>query len=123
MKLLTMMTMVVVFVFSTVVHAEQSTPPQGPGAEPSTILPIMVECGTPEVVGQMLVRYQEVPTAEGTATWRIPTGQLLTGPMVIWINPETKTYSITIQPSDDMVCVVLPGNGFGAWTSTPGTPL
>ena len=34
------------------------------------------------------------------------------GPMTIWINPDTRTVSIVIQPNEDFACLAFPGNDF-----------
>lgn len=78
-------------------------------------LPIMVECGTVNDIASILREYQEIPTAEAIVTWILPNGQFLQGPMTIWINPDSRTMSITIQPSDDFVCMAFPGVEFGPY--------
>lgn len=85
-------------------------------------LPVMLDCGPITSIMEILQNYKEVPTATGDASWRIPNGQMLKGRMVIWINPDTKSFSITIQPSEEMACIFLPGMNFAPFNN-PGTSL
>lgn len=75
-------------------------------------LPILIDCGSVEEISIILKDFQEMPVAQGKAVWKIPNGQYLEGPMTIWINPTTLTFSITIQPSEETACIILPGAGF-----------
>ena len=75
-------------------------------------LPIMVDCGTMEDVSALLQKHGEVPTASSIVQWQIPGGGTLSGPMILWINPDTRTMTITIQPAEGFVCMLLPGTQF-----------
>jgi len=84
-------------------------------------LPIMIDCGPVEEVGKILQKYKELPTAKAMVTWRLPSGQYLSGPMTIWVNPETRTTSITIEPTEGFACVVMPGTDFGPFMQGSAT--
>lgn len=72
----------------------------------------MVDCGTTEDVSALLKAYGEIPTATSYVQWQIPNGGTLSGPMILWINPETFTMTVTIQPVEGFVCMLLPGKQF-----------
>ena len=83
-----------------------------PPSDKFTSLPIMVDCGTTEDVSALLKAYGEIPTATSFVQWQIPNGGTLSGPMILWINPETFTMTVTIQPVEGFVCMLLPGKQF-----------
>jgi hypothetical protein len=99
-------------VTSTFVSAQENQGPQN-----IVPLPIIIDCGSKEEIGKILLEYKEIPLAEGTATWKIPDGRFLQGPMTIWINPETFTYSITIEPTEETACIIMPGVNFQPYKS------
>ena len=98
-------------VTSTFVSAQENQGPQN-----IVPLPVIIDCGSKEEIGKILLEYKEIPVAEGTATWKVPNGRFLQGPMTIWINPETFTYSITIEPTPETACIVIPGTNFRPYT-------
>lgn len=81
-------------------------------------LPVMVECGPVDEIANILKKYEEIPTAKAIVTWILPSGQYMQGPMTIWINPDTRTVSIVIQPNEDFACLAFPGNDFGPFISS-----
>lgn len=103
---------------------EAQTPQTAPQVPNNGIvnLPVMLDCGPITSIMEILANFKELPTATGDATWKIPNGQILKGKMVIWINPQTKSFSITIQPSSEMACIFLPGMNFAPF-KTSGTSL
>ena len=84
-------------------------------------LPIMVDCGTMEDVSALLQKHGEVPTASSMVQWQIPGGGTLSGPMILWVNPDTRTMTITIQPSEGFVCMLLPGTRFAPFIQGTAT--
>jgi hypothetical protein len=109
---------------TTVFAQPEATPSPTPQVPNDGIvnLPVMLDCGPIASIMEILQNYKELPTATGDASWRIPNGQMLKGRMVIWINPQTKSFSITIQPNEDMACIFLPGMNFAPFNN-PGTSL
>jgi len=81
-------------------------------------LPVMVECGPVDEIANILKKYKEIPTAKAIVTWILPSGQYMQGPMTIWINPDTRTVSIVIQPNEGFACLAFPGNDFGPFISS-----
>jgi len=75
-------------------------------------LPIVIDCGSKQEIAKILIEYKEIAVAQGNATWKIPNGQYLQGPMTVWINPQTFTFSITIEPTSETACIVMPGTNF-----------
>ena len=84
-------------------------------------LPMMVDCGTMEDVSALLQKHGEVPTASSMVQWQIPGGGTLSGPMILWVNPDTRTMTITIQPSEGFVCMLLPGTRFAPFIQGTAT--
>ena len=111
-----------IFFIATSSYADHADETVSPKDNQVVSLPIMVDCGSEEIVAKMLYDYQEVPMAQGQGTWKIPGGALMTGQMIVWVNVETNTFSITVQPKDDMVCIFLPGKDFGP-IQAPGAIL
>lgn len=108
-----------IFFIATSSHAVEAIPPKD---NQVMSLPIMVDCGSEQAVASMLKNYREVPIAQGQGTWKIPGGALMAGQMLVWVNVETMTFSITVQPKPDMVCIFLPGKDFGP-IQAPGAIL
>ena len=78
-------------------------------------LPIMVDCGSSEVMMKAIVtEYKELPFAKMLVSFTAPNGQLLSGYGNIWVNAETKTWSYVVTfPDSDQVCYFLGGKDFG----------
>ena len=95
---------------NTVLAQEENKP-----TVPLVNLPVMLDCGPAEVIAEMLIEYEEVPVAQATVMWRIPSGEYLSGPMTIFAHPENKTVSFVIDISNGYACIAFPGKDFGPY--------
>jgi hypothetical protein len=94
------------------------------------IMPIGVQCDTKgsmsNVIGQ---KYKETPftTGDGTMTVMTPQGPtVLPGIVKLWANPETWSFSITIEdpsPNNDVMCMLTSGKGLAPNSSIKGDDL
>ena len=109
--------LVIWLVSATTIHAEENNEPPSKTQPKVITLPMMIDCGPVDEVLKMISQYGETPLAKAIVSWKIPNGTILSGPMAIWANPETFTVSVTIQPSPDGMCIVLPGKDFSPFTS------
>jgi len=98
------------FVSNPIQAEEQPTPEEQPQI---LALPIMVQCGSAEFIDTVMSNYNEVPFATATGTWTLPDGSPLTGGVEVYVNPETRTFSVLIVPNPEVKCVVISGNSFG----------
>tara|TARA_B100000900_G_C20578192_1_gene716255 strand:- start:143 stop:511 length:369 start_codon:yes stop_codon:yes gene_type:complete len=102
------------FVASTSL-AQQSEPtpnPQIPAPQNGFPIALTVMCDTVDKMSAVLeARYNEVPIATGTGLM-MTQGQALSGTMLMWGNPESKTYSITMD-NGKIMCMLLTGKEFG----------
>lgn len=126
MKLLSLAFAALIFC-STVTYAEH----EGGNApkEPETLapdnkifedmfrLPSLIDCGPPDKITKMVQEYGEVPIAEGNTFIIRPDLMLQPGPLTLFVNPNTKTWTMVVKfkPSGypEMWCVVGAGTEFG----------
>tara|TARA_B100001057_G_scaffold87092_1_gene83020 strand:+ start:1762 stop:2169 length:408 start_codon:yes stop_codon:yes gene_type:complete len=101
----------------TSVHAEENTLPNLP--EPSgkqfTML-TSIACDTKEAMSNVILqKYGEQAFTSGNGTFTVmtnPAGTVLPGVVKLWANPETWTFTITIEdpnPSNDVMCLLTSG--------------
>ena len=83
--------------------------------KPSNItpLPILIECGPVQEIESAPLNSNEVPVAEASVSWMIPSGQFITAPLVIWANPSTRSMSMILHVTPEMACLAFPGIEFG----------
>ena len=103
--------MVVAFFFiTTITKAEEEGTPND-----QTVLNAQIPCNTWDVITTNIVHeYEEVPVAGGTSALTMPDGQVFGGDLVIFINPNTLTYTTVIHfESENLGCIVGAGEKFG----------
>tara|TARA_Y100001978_G_scaffold202283_1_gene222906 strand:- start:3790 stop:4191 length:402 start_codon:yes stop_codon:yes gene_type:complete len=80
-------------------------------------LPSFVDCGTPEKVLEMISQYGEKEMAQGLSFLIRPDQMLQPGPMSIYVNPQTGTWTMVIKyaPQGFPVtwCIMGAGSAFG----------
>ena len=80
-------------------------------------LPSFVDCGPPEKVLEMVGQYKEQELVEGQSFLIRPDGMLQPGPMSLYVNPETGTWTMVIkytpQGFPKIWCIIGAGTGFG----------
>lgn len=83
------------------------------GTEPKNLYTVS-ECVNIDIASELLEKeYGEKPFALGTAFVEIPEYGEAEGVLVITVNPKTRTYTINIIfEEDNMVCIILSGDGF-----------
>lgn len=81
--------------------------------------PFMGLCGTPEAVLLLLQEeYGEIPFAQGPGAVSSLDGTPLPGNMVLYVNPETLTFTVTLMnPAGTAQCMIMNGEDF-----SPGGP-
>lgn len=87
--------------------------------EPSSkrfIMPIALNCDTKDAMSKVIgVKYGETPFTTGNGTFTVtgPQGaSVLPGVVKLWANPETWTFSVTIEdpnPNNDVMCLLTSG--------------
>ena len=75
-------------------------------SEPSNMA---VSCVTAKELEQVLFKWKELPLARGNSIR--PDGQQQT--LVIFINPQTQTWTITEKQEGDLYCILAGGDNFG----------
>jgi hypothetical protein len=126
MKLLSLVLAALIFC-STVTYAEHLG--EGTPKEPETLapdnkifedmfrLPSLIDCGPPDKIQKMVDDYGEVPIAEGNTFIIRPDLILQPGPLTLFVNPSTKTWTMVVKfkPAGypEMWCVVGAGTEFG----------
>lgn len=101
------------FVASTSLAQEDSKPdPTMPLPQQGFPMQLTVMCDTVDRMSALLqARYDEVPIASGTGLM-ITQGQALTGQMMLWGNPDSNSYSVTMD-NGKIMCMMLSGKDFG----------
>ena len=129
-KLITVSLLTTAFVASagmltTVGAQEQPTP-----SSKEFIMPIGVQCDTKGSMSNVINgKYGEFPftTGNGTMTVMSPQGPtVLPGIVKVWANPETWSFSVTIEdpnPNNDVMCMLTSGKEFAPMNQTKGDDL
>jgi hypothetical protein len=66
-----------------------------PNIPPGVVkLPSMLDCGKRAALAEITSRYNEKPFSLSTGFLMTPRGQLVTGQTVMFLNPDTGTYTI-----------------------------
>lgn len=85
-------------------------------------VPILGICDLSEkIIAVINGKYGEIPMADGDGGMDVlagPAGQRLPGKMTIWVNPETFSYTVTIEGPNGFHCIVSTGENF-----RPAEPL
>lgn len=87
-------------------------------------VPMIVPCDTKERMTSVIKKYGEEPfvEAKGVVTVITNSEQTITGRVTIWVNPQTWTYSITLEDqngSSKLMCMLTSGSKF----SPAGNPI
>ena len=78
-------------------------------------------CGSSEITQEWLEEQQELPFAGGPGAIRLPDDLIATGDWKIYVNPNSKSFSIMMFfPEDDMVCLIGAGQLFTPLKQTQG---
>jgi len=101
--------------------------------EPSSkqfVMPIGVQCDTVGAMTNVInIKYGEFPftTGNGTMTVMTPQGPtVLPGIVKVWANPNTWSFSITIEdpsPNNDVMCMLTSGKELAPINQTKGDDL
>ena len=83
-------------------------------------LAIGVVCGENSPSSTLNERYGEIPMLEGRATVLGGEGQEINGDLTMYVNPETKTYTIQFGVADELYCLVVSGDELRAATTDKG---
>ena len=98
------------------------TSPEQPSAPPIMILPAMIECSPPQVITNILIKYQEIPFVTATTMVKRPDGVAMPAKMVMYVNMDKRTYTLVAQmPGDVFWCVIQAGGNFGPAKFNSGT--
>tara|TARA_Y200000002_G_C22433093_1_gene558882 strand:- start:95 stop:532 length:438 start_codon:yes stop_codon:yes gene_type:complete len=99
------------------VHAQENTLPDLP--EPSSksfTMLTSIACDTKEAMSNVIFKkYGEHQFTQGNGQMTVmvnPQGTILPGVVKLWANPETWTFSITIEdpnPNNDVMCLLTSG--------------
>ena len=90
-------------------------------SEPNAaIIKIEIPCGTLESVGDVLKKHGELPALTATGVRQIGE-QFITVPVVLFINPKTKSWTLVESIRDNFYCV--PALGHEMTPYIPGNSL
>ena len=99
----------------TNVHAQEKPNLPGPSGKQFTML-TSIACDTKEAMSNVILqKYGEQAFTSGNGTMTVmvnPSGTVLPGVVKLWANPETWTFSITIEdpnPNNDVMCLLTSG--------------
>ena len=80
-------------------------------------LPAMVDCGPPQKILAMMKQYGEKEIVQGKSFIIRPDMMLQPGPMSLFVNPDTGTWTMVIkykpQGLTDVWCIMGAGTAFG----------
>jgi succinyl-CoA synthetase alpha subunit len=77
--------------------------------------PTELICGNEAGMAEVLEKYGEIPFATMTSSREVPIVGLTVNPLVIFVNPKTKTYTIIEQLTADVYCVVAIGENINPY--------
>jgi hypothetical protein len=78
-------------------------------------LPTELVCASEAGVEEVLNKYGEIPFATMTTFREISGSGFTNNPMVIFVNPKTKTFTILEQITTDLYCVVSLGDNISPY--------
>ena len=76
-------------------------------------LPFYMTCGPTPMDNFLLERYEEMPMLEGEAQTIIGPGKVAKGKLRMFVNPDTKTYTLVFEVAEQMFCMMSSGNKLG----------
>jgi hypothetical protein len=80
-----------------------------------TKLPTELICGNENGISDVLEKYGEKPFATMSTVREIPGVGLTDNPMVIFVNPETRSYTIVERITKNTYCIVAVGDGISPY--------
>jgi hypothetical protein len=89
-------------------------------AQEAEKLAIGVVCGQNSPQAMLEERYGEIPMLEGQATVLGGQGEDINGELTMYVNPETKTYSIQFSVADELYCIIASGADLHAAVAEDG---
>ena len=88
-------------------------------------LPNMVDCGPPDVVLEIIRKYEEQPIATAESFVMHPDGTMYPGTMYFFGNIQERTYSIVVSieiaEQEFLWCIVNAGGEFTSMSSSKST--
>lgn len=78
--------------------------------------PTELTCGGEDQFNAVLDKYEELPFATMSSTREIPGVGFKINPVVIFVNPKTKTYTMIERLSEEVYCIVSVGDGITPYT-------
>jgi hypothetical protein len=113
---------------TTQVVAEEVPAPEVPKEEykmPGMMkLPAFIDCGPyKDILAIVQGKYGEQPFAKFNGSIQIPNGQLILGPGALYVNVETRTWSLVVEVESAGLCITAYGQDFGAANPKKGTSL
>ena len=88
-------------------HTEENNDQEYPFVE----LPMLVQCGSYELIDKVFEDFKELQLAESVSNFKIPDGRMITAPMEIYVNPKTRTFSVVVV-LDTVKCIAFSGHSF-----------
>ena len=83
-------------------------------SEGFTYLPIMIQCGPSEKMLEVLKDYEEQPFLTGNISFTIPSGQVMSQPGAVYLNPKTGSMSVVVAFAEsNAICHILNGMALG----------
>lgn len=84
-------------------HKTQSQPP------PVTFIPLATPCGSIPLDETYLEKFGEIGMLEGEASIYLDPTRALNGTMRMYVNPETKTFTVVFSIGEEMYCMIVSG--------------
>ena len=129
-KLIAVSLLTVAFVASAGMLSTVGAQEQPKPSSKQFIMPIGVQCDTKESMSNVIgKKYKETPftTGDGIMTVMTPQGPtVLPGIVKVWANPNTWSFSITIEdpsPNNDVMCMLTSGKELAPINQTKGDDL
>jgi len=73
-------------------------------------LPFYMTCGPTPMDNYLLERYEEMPMLEGNAQTIIAPGKVAQGKLRMFVNPDTRTYTLVFEVAEQMFCMMSSGD-------------
>lgn len=77
--------------------------------------PTELMCVSETEMAEVLVKYGEIPFATMNSVREVPALGMTANPLVIFVNPKTKTYTMIEQFAKDIYCVVAIGENINPY--------
>ena len=101
---------------------EVPTVPQAPQS-PIQKWPTMVDCGPTQVIlGLGKGKYKEQEFILSNGMVQLPDGRILAAPMLIYLNPQTKTFTVVAHFPNAISCIITSGKDMQPAPRNPNAP-